>query len=270
MKSCVRKARVSFVPLWILALMILSGCNQNEESLLKKYTPPEDETIATNYIALLRHGRFESIEKDLDPRIKNDLARDTLVRMAQAIPSPDPISVKVIGAHQFRTSDLYKINLSFEYQFPSQWMLINVATQRKGGITTIVGFNVYPLSDSLENLNKFALFGKAFLQYATLAFAILIPIFTLYALVLCFRTKIVKRKWLWLIFVLMGIGKITVNWTTNQWNFATLTFQILGSSAFAPPYGAWLISVSLPLGAIVFLFRRKTLSTPAAQVTSMS
>jgi hypothetical protein len=203
----------------VLFLIILSGCG-NPDNLIKKFTPPEDETIATNYIALLRQRQFEPIEKDLDPNLKSALTQDTLVKMAEAIPPQDPISVKVIGANSVRSTDLYKINLTFEYQFRSKWLLINVATQKKDGVSTIIGFNVYPLTDSLENLNKFTLAGKNLLQYLTLALAVLIPLFTLFALVLCIRTKMEKRKWLWIIFILIGIGKFTVNWTTGQWNFA--------------------------------------------------
>jgi hypothetical protein len=237
-------------------LMILSGCG-DPASMIKNFTPPEDEAIATNYIALLRQNQFEPIERDLDPSLKSVLTQDMLMKMAAAIPAQDPITVKVIGAQQVRNPDLYRINLSFEYQFPSKWVLINVATQKKDGVSTIIGFNIYPLSDSLENLNKFTLAGKNFLQDVTLVFAILIPVFTLYALVLCIRTKMEKRKWLWIIFILIGIGKFTVNWTTGQWNFAPLSFQLFGAGSFAPPYGAWLISISLPLGAILFLLRRK-------------
>jgi hypothetical protein len=242
----------------ISALLIVSGCG-DPDSMIKKFTPPEDEAIATNYIALLRQKQFGPIEKDMDPSLKSVLTQDTLVKMAAAIPAQDPISVKVIGAQQVRNSDLYRINLSFEYQFPSKWLLINVATQIKDGVSTIVGFNIYPLSDSLENLNKFTLAGKNLLQYVALSLAILIPVFTLYALVLCIRTKMEKRKWLWIIFILIGLGKFTVNWTTGQWNLAPLSFQLFGAGSFAPPYGAWLISVSLPLGAVLFLIRRKKL-----------
>jgi len=234
---------------------MLSGCDQ--DSLMKKFTPPEDEAIATNYIAMLRQNQFEPIQKNLDPSLKSVLTQDVLVKMAAAIPAQDPISVKVIGAQQDHYPNLYRINLSFEYQFPSKWLLINVATQKKDGVSTIIGFNIYPLSDSLENLNKFRLAGKNLLQYVTLAFAVLIPVFILYALVLCIRTKMEKRKWLWIISILIGIGKFTVNWTTGQWGIAPLSFQLFGASLFAPPYGAWLISVSLPLGAILFLLRRK-------------
>lgn len=251
----------------VSVLMILSGCG-DPASQIKKFTPPEDEAIAKNYIDLLRQNKFEPIEKDLDPSIKSDFTQDTLVKMSAVIPAQDPISVKVIGAHSFKGSNLSKINLTFEYEFPSKWLLINVATQKRDGVSTIIGFYVYPLSDSLENLNKFTLKGKSFPQYAIFAFAVLIPFLTLYVLVLCIRTKIEKRKWLWIIFILFGIGRLTVNWTTGQWQIAPLYFSLFGSGAFAPPYGAWLISISLPLGAIVFLIRRKKLAAPTEPASS--
>jgi hypothetical protein len=240
----------------ISALLILSGCG-DPDSMIKKFTPPEDEAMATNYIALLRQKQFGPVEKDLDPSLKSVLTQDTLAKMAAAIPAQDPISVKVIGAQQVRNSDLYRINLSFEYQFPSKWVLINVATQKKDGVSTIIGFNIYPLTDSLENLNRFTLAGKNLLQYVTLAFAILIPIFSLYALVLCIRTKMKKRKWLWIIFIILGLGQFTVNWTTGEWHFVPLSFAFFGVAAAAPMYMTWFISISLPLGAIIFLIRRR-------------
>src|SRR5271154_520379 len=106
MKLFQQKSNVrSIFPIGILFLIIFSGCNQSKDSLMKKFTPPEDEAIATNYIALLRQNQFEPIEKDLDPSLKSVITEDTLVKMAAAIPAQDPISVKVIGAQQVRNSD---------------------------------------------------------------------------------------------------------------------------------------------------------------------
>ena len=38
---------------------------------------------------------------------------------------------------------------------------------------------------------------------------------TLYALVLCIRTRNVKSKWLWILFILVGFGAVQANWTTG-------------------------------------------------------
>ncbi len=271
MKSFVQKLNVRLIlPISLLLLIILSGCTPADPaSQIRRFTPPDDEARATNYIALLRQNKFERIQNDLDPSIKHALTQDLLVKMAKAIPPQEPVSVKIIGAQQVHNPGIYKINLSFEYQFPSEWLLINVATQKKDAVSTIIGFNVYPLSDSLENINRFTLAGKNPLQYATLVFAILVPLFIFYVLVLCILTKMTKRKWLWIIFILFGISRLTVNWTTGQWQIAPLYFLFLGSGAFAPLYGAWLISISLPLGAILFLFRRKKLVTSVEPLNPM-
>lgn len=246
----------------ILIVGVIAGCDRS--SVSKAMAPSGDEQNAKSYIDLLRAHKFEQIELAIDPGIRTPDLHDELVAMAGLIPAQDPTSVKVVGADTFKSPDVYKSNITFEYQFSEKWLLANVAIQNKGGISTITGFNVRNLPDSLENLNKFMLADKSMLQYAVLAGIILIPLFTLYALVLCARTRIPKRKWLWIIFILFGIGKFAVNWTTGQWGFMPLSFQLFSAGAFAPLYGAWTLSLSLPLGAIWFLLRRKSFSGAAS------
>lgn len=242
----------------IVVMMILVGCDQ--ATIMKKMTPPEAESAAKSYIDLLQQNKFEEIEKDLDPSIKTPEIRTTLIKMAQMVPSEKPTSIKVVGSHVLHGSGFSTTNITLEYQFQRNWLLINVATQKKGGVSSVVGFNVNPIPDSLENINKFRLAGKNPLQYSVLVLAILIPLFSLYALVLCIRTKIEKRKWLWVVFVLLGFAKFSVDWTTGQCGIMPLSFQLLGAGAFAPAYGSWVISISLPLGAIIFMLKRKGLS----------
>lgn len=245
-----------FALMAMMAMVLITGCGQT--SMMTAMTPSADEQVAKNYIDLLRQHKFEQIESDIDPGIRTPELHETLSKMAASIPAQAPISVKVVGANTFSSPGLYKSNITFEYQFPDKWLLAKVVVQKKDGVSTIVGFNVNGLSDSLENLNSFGLLGKSALQYAVLVGMIVASLFSLYALVLCARTKIPKRKWLWIIFILFGIGKCTVNWTTGQWGFTPLSVQLFSAGAFAPFYGAWALSVSLPLGAIGFMLRRQS------------
>jgi hypothetical protein len=64
---------------------------------------------------------------------------------------------------------------------------------------------------------------------------------------------------------LLGVGKFAVNWTTGQWGFMPLSFQLFSAGAFAPLYGAWTLSISLPIGAIWFLLRRKNFDQAASR-----
>lgn len=252
----------SFALMVLVLVMLIAGCSQ--QSLMKLFVSPEEEQVAKNYIGLLRAQKFDQIENDIDPAIKakSPNIHQMLLKMAALMPAEDPLSVKLVGANSFTGNTVHKSNITYEYQYPDRWLMVNVAVQKKDGVSTLIGFNVRKLPDSLENSNKFGLSGKSALQYAVLAAAVIAPLFSLYALVLCIRTKMQSKKWLWIVCILLGIGGLSINWTTGNWNFQPLYVQLFSVSAFAPMYGAWTICVSLPLGAIWFVLRRKALNAP--------
>jgi len=231
------------------------GCSQDE--LLQKFSSPEDQATARNYIELLRARKFEDIEKALDSSIRTPNIRDTLEKMAALMPNQQPTSEKVVGAQSFHTSDSKTVNTTFEYNFGDKWLLANVMVRDRQGTKTITGFNVNPLTASLEAQNRFTLTGKSPIHYTVLVAGIAAVLLSVYALVVCARSKLLKRKWLWILFILVGFGKLVVNWTTGEWGIAPLSVQLFSASAMAPLYGPWTIAVSLPLGALVFLLYRR-------------
>jgi len=253
--------RMTIITGILLLVVLMGGCSQTD--MMKTLAPSVDQQVATRYIDLLRHHQFDQIETDLDSSLQTPDIHAALVRLAAAFPAQDPVSVKLVGANTFHSPSVDKKNISFEYQFPDRWLLVSVATQGSGGIRKIYGLHVKVLSDSLENINRFTLSGKGVSQYAALALGTIALIFTLYALVVCIRTRIAKRKWLWIIFILVGFGKLSVNWTTGQWGFMPASIQLFSSSAAAQLYGPWIVAVSFPLGALWFLLRRKHLIASA-------
>ena len=246
----------------LVALFFLSACSQ--EDLLQKFFTPEDQATAKIYIDRLRTHDFDEIERAADQSIKGPNLRSTLVQMADQIPAQYPTSVKLVGAQTFHLPAGTMTNTTFEYDFGGKWLLANVAVQEKNGTKTIVGFNIYPRSRSLESENHFTLSGKGTTQYLLLAMAISAALLTLYALVACVRTKLPGRKWPWILFIIFGFGTVAVNWTTGQWSIAPLSVQLFSVSATAQFYGPWIVAVSAPVGAIWFLlYRRKLLASAA-------
>jgi hypothetical protein len=248
---------------WILILGMLAACSQKD--ILQKFASPAEQAIARKYIDELRSLDFGDIEKTIDPTIAGDVAGGTLVKMAALIPKGTPTSVQLVGANRFSSDSAgTTLNLIYEYQFGTQHLLMNVATKTKNGVLTIVGFRVRPESESLEMQNKFNLSGKSILQYGVLAAAIAMAIFTLVVLVVCIRTKMKRRKWLWILFILFGFGKLSVNWATGQWGVMVLAAQLFSASGTAAFFGPWIVSVSLPVGAVLFLIKRRTLEAGPA------
>ena len=135
---------------------------------------------------------------------------------------------------------------------------MDVLIKRTGGASTILAFRATTIADSLEHLNRFSLVGKSALQYGVLGLALVAPIFSFYVLVLCLRTKNLNRRWLWAIFILVGVGKLGVNWTTGALTFTPLAVQVPcgGATTTIGAYGPWVVTVNLPLGAILFLRKR--------------
>ena len=238
----------------------LIGCDQ--ATLMKKWVPAEDETIARNYVDLLRQGKFEQIEHDFDPTLMVPNPRETLTQMAALFPEEAPESTKVVGAHAFHSQEYSTTDITLEYQFKNKWLLVDVGTKRRNNVLTVLGFHVNSIPDSLENQNRFALFGKGGVQYLILTLAICSLVFCLYVLVLCARTRNVKAKWLWLLFITVGVCKLAVNWTSGEWAFSVLAIHIPCATASHSPYAPWTVEAFLPLGAILFLNYRWKLKDP--------
>jgi hypothetical protein len=228
---------------------------------MQKLAPPEDQATAKQYVDHLRAGRYEQIEAVMDPRLRTPAMRDTLEQMAKLLPDEEPTSIELVSANTTVSPAGTARNLAFEYRFRDKWVVLNVATLRKGDELSIIGFNIYPQQKSLAEQNRFNLSGKAPLQYLILALAVVLPLLSLYALVRCIRTKMARGKWLWILFIVCGVGKLAVNWTTGEWHFAPLSIQVLSASAITEGFGQWIVAVSLPLGAILFLFRRPAAPT---------
>lgn len=247
----------AFVRFMAVGLTLLSGVGCSQAALLQKFASAEDQATAKKYVDDLRTGRYAEIEAVADPSIKGPTMRGTLEQMAGLIPDEEPSSIKLVGAETTKGPGGTIKNLTFEYGFGDKWLLVNLATQSRADVFTIVGFNVYPQAQSLADGNRFGLTGKTPGQYLILALAILLPLLTLYALILCARTKMVRGKWLWIVVILLGVGKVAVNWTTGEWQVTPLAIQLLSVSAFTAGYGPWVVAVSVPLGAILFLFRRR-------------
>jgi hypothetical protein len=238
-----------------MVLLFGSGCSRQE--LAQKFASAQAQATARQYIDDLREGHFGKIEADADRRIQGATLPATLQRMAGLIPSGTPSSIKLVGAQSWSQSGSTTRNLTFEYGFHGKWVLLNVATKEASGHLTLVGLHVYDLAQSLEEQNRFTLSGKSPIQYAVLALVGLFPLLTLYSLITCVRSKRPGRKWPWILFILLGVGKFSVNWTTGAWTVSPLVFQLFSASAVEPLYGPWTLAASIPLGAILFLLKRR-------------
>jgi hypothetical protein len=240
----------------LLATLMLASCDMQE--FILRMVPHEDVVYANDFVALFAAHDFEQIEAKLDRTQMPAEIRPVLEKMAAMFPDETPQGVKIVGANVASKSEVSTTGLTLKYQYAKGALLVNVVLRKQGDKTLVTGVHVQPAQDVAEDGKRFPLEGKTATHYAVLAFAIAIPLLVIYALVLCIRMPIPKRKWLWVLFILVGVMQFTLNWTTGETTFTPVNIQLLGVGVVSPGVGApWLLSVSMPLGAILFLLSRK-------------
>ena len=229
--------------------------------MFQKFISQEEAAEGQKVIAQVAAGDFTSIEGRLDASLRTPDARDKFNQLADYIPKGQPKSITTIGAHTFKGETDTRYDLTYEYQYEKTWMLATVVLHRKANQLLIEGFHVNLTPQSQKSLNAFNLSEKGPLHFAVLGLAVLIPLFIVATLVVCYRTTIPKRKWLWYLFVGIGLVQFSLNWTTGALNIQPFSFLLLGAGfTQAGPYAPLLLTFGLPVGAVVFLARRRSLA----------
>ena len=235
-------------------IVLMGGCKPKS---IEDFADGANAKIATKYIQLLFDENYDAIINDLDPTIKKGKEKDIFSKMRSLIPSSPPSSINLTGYSSHTFYDISNINVTYQYEYQGKWLLINVAFRKLfEKDIEIKGFTITPLSQPLQEINKFTFKGKGYIHYIFLFLCISIPVFIIFSLIVCIRTKFNKpTKWLWIILILIGIGKFSLNWTTGQIGFQFLSIQLLGSGAVsASSYAPWIIMFSLPIGVVLFWF----------------
>ncbi|HZP65965.1 MAG TPA: hypothetical protein VFB32_06615 [Rudaea sp.] len=249
----------------VLTFILLAACSR--EQMLQKFSTPQDQAEAKHYVELLRTRQFGEFRKVTNTAIPRENLFAELDAMAKRIPEGEPKSIKLVGAVRSTDNGETSVRTTLEYEFDGGWMLAVVKIEDPEGARRLIGFNIVPEKQSLEQANRFDFRGKGFAQYFVFCAAILGVTITVWALVLCARTRNLHRKWLWVLFILCGFCELAVNWSTGDWSFSPAAVQLFSASFVAPFYGAVTISTSLPLGAILFLWRRRRGSLTHVEAT---
>ncbi len=246
---------ILFVALSLL-LLPLAGCDP--QAMMDLSAPQEGKPRRRN--ALWRWWRswdFDTFQVQAVPSLRTPDTRAQFEKVADLFPPGEPLSIHVVGAASNYVSGTTTYDLSFEYAYPGKWLLANVVLQRHDGRLEIFGLHVRALSKPLAELNKFAFAGMGLGHYLMFAMALLIPLFIIFALIVCIRTPMARRKWLWIVFIVLGVAGLSFNWTTGAVDFQLLHLQLGGAGYMRQGLvGPWVITLSVPLGATLFLIRR--------------
>lgn len=225
--------------------------------MTENFIPKEESEFTKEYISKLRNKEFEYVKSMMSPEILSQVNDELLLKMANYFRDGELISTKIIGSNVYVFNGQWSGNFTFEYEFESGWNIANASLRKVGEGYEVIGLNVYQTEVSQKELNAFSFSSKSALHYLVFLSAVIVPLFIFTTIFICARTPIPRRKWLWIIFIFLGVGAIAINWTTGQYAIQLPSVNLFGAAATkASPYAPWIIKASLPLGAIIFWYKR--------------
>jgi hypothetical protein len=148
---------------------------------------------------------------------------------------------------------------NFYYQYPlaDSWGLAEVVLEIRDAGPLVAGVHFYKSERPWTEMHAVTFAEKSVVHHLMFAAVIFNPLFILFALVQCVRTPIPRRKWLWIIFILVGVTEFQFNWTTGETGYKLLNLSLLAAGfAKMSPISPLILKVGVPLGAIVFLLER--------------
>lgn len=244
----------------VTSALLLAGCGGYKE-WLQKFVPNDEDAFARRFIELVRVGRIDDAANMLDSGVRTADTPDGLAQIQQILNQGEPVNIEVVGINWVMQEGRTRSYLTYQIQFPKSWALASVIVDKAGSELFLLGIQLNPLEASLGEINAFTLTGKSLLHYLFLAIVIFIPLFLIYTVVLIIRSN-VRRKWLWILFVFLGICQFSLNWTTGEFGFQPIYFHVPSVGLYRPGlYAPWFLFASLPIGAIIFLIKRKKLES---------
>lgn len=240
-----------------LIIIGLTGCNTKID--FSKIVPDNVDKFATGFISEIHKGNIDSCLTLVLPEMNNDNGKQFLTNTYKNIQSFSIDSFSIINAQKtsmIGDNGFTNYGIDYEYKVGNNFLYFSIGIREQYGKMTITAFDGRIIEDSLSKVHAFTLKDKGYLHYLFLFFAILIPLFIIVTLIFVIKTKLPK-KWLWIIGILFGFIKFSINWTTGQVGFGLLNISILGAGfSKAGNMAPWILSFSLPIVAIIFWYKR--------------
>lgn len=228
----------------IALVLFLGACN-----VLK--ADPEREAQADKVLEQIIAGDTAGLRVDGSPQMDTPELPAQVAQMRSVLPKVTPPEGRSVSwTHQSGTGG-EQYALVREYAFPEHVIVTQtLMVKADDGHWQVAGFNFNGGTRAEAQAAGFSLTGKSAVHYLVLAGMVVIPLFILATS----GTALYRRRWGWAALSLFSFAAFKLNWTTGEWFFMPISFNLLGAgfmkmgAAFAP----WILTIGIPLPAILF------------------
>jgi hypothetical protein len=238
---------------------LLAGCTP--DSLTGKFERDDELALAKRVMTDLQAGNLDAVANHMVPEMKTGDGLEKLKSVAAYFPHEPVKSIAVMGVQSSEMGSKRVAVYSLEYELDHSWVTAVIRIENRGQLV-VAGLHLNKTPESLRTLNAFTFRNKSIIHVVFLLAAILIPILMVVAAVMAIRTRELRHRWWWAIFALVGLDGMALNWTTGAIGHQLMAVHLLGVGAVrGGEYAPWIVTISLPVGAIAVLVRRRKLKS---------
>ncbi|HCM42402.1 MAG TPA: hypothetical protein DIS66_03700 [Candidatus Omnitrophica bacterium] len=246
----------------LFCVMVLAGCS--EDARIQKAIPKEADTLARDFMTAVEAKNSDAALQLIEPQVRKE-ASEKIKNIIQLFESAKAQQIKPVGIRAQKKGEERLIQVSYQLYYPDKAIISTLVILETPTARSIVSVRVDPVNQPLEKLYAFKLFGKSFFHYIVLLLWIAVPLFIAYTLWQCVIST-VKWKWIWAVAIILAFFPIYLDWTSGRAFIRLFSVMIFGVSFVKQKYGPLVLSVGVPVGAIVFYFKylfRKNKSVPS-------
>jgi hypothetical protein len=241
-----------------LSIVLLSGCNMDK--LPDSIIPKEANDFAINYLNRLSAGDTAYCLSGVGYDNLTSDGRQLIIKVSGYLENKKLASSRIINVVQQTGlrggENRTDTHLEYEYVFGPDYVYFTVDLRKEDGAFKIFKFDAGRSNVSIFEANKFTMSGKSFMQYLFLALGISLIIFKAVTLFAAIKTPM-PAKGLWIAFILISCCTFSIDWTTAETSASLLRIGIIGAGMSKTSLvGAWIVHVSIPLGATIFWWKR--------------
>lgn len=207
----------------------------------------------------LQRGEASAVIPLFAPESLPEMSLDQIAGAIQLLGLNDQIDSRLVTQESGHSDEGVLIStIIFHLKGPESALLATAQVRHTDGGLQLIGlrFNSAPLE--LSELFPFVLTDISYVHYYILIALLFVPALMLYACVQCLRRES-GIGWAWIPLILIGVGRATAVWLPGPaderlFSFVPMAITVLGVeiqrvAVFEP----WQVSVSAPLGAILYL-----------------
>lgn len=214
-------------------------------------------------VDLIRYRRIDEARAAFDP-LAGDVPPEALARMADLFPKNAPFKIRVIGWQtnwdKSTSGSSSRTVVQLRYGFEDGRAIVATVIL-VGDTNRASGLNFGLLTREQARMGEFHLGEASPGQISLLLLAVIVDAFAFATAVICLMGPLPRwrTRWLWAFACLFGLLRLNVVWTSGQVSLLPISFLIPPVTMQQIPIGtSWVFAFSIPLGAILYWYRRST------------